>query len=160
ELPAGGLLGNATEALAGGDVVVDDHVEVRFEVGHGLPVERDDVFDVEHPADNDLVFSVESHAGDVAPVAHRIGHWLTPIRSRNSRTALTRYRSASFPGCGRWKVARAPCHSNVTEEPGPSTIRHPSETSSDSIRAHSILPLTGSDQMAFSVRRCLVFTLE
>ncbi len=76
---------------------------------------------------------------------------------KNSRTALIRYLNASFCGCGRWKWARTPFFSNVTEDPSPLMIRHPIAVNSDSIRDHSMAPSTGSVNIAVSVFRCLLF---
>jgi hypothetical protein len=61
-------------------------------------------------------------------------------------------------GWGRWKYARRPSFSNVTEEPLPSVTVHPAATSNASIRRHSIAPFNGSANTAISVLRCVLFT--
>ncbi len=90
ELATCGLLWRATKALAGCNVVVYGRVEVCLELRDRFTVERNDVVDVENSPDNDLVFGIEGHAGDIASVGHRVDHGLAPIRSNNCRTALTR----------------------------------------------------------------------
>jgi hypothetical protein len=73
--------------LAGCDVVINDSLEAGLKLGHGFAVKRNDVVDVQNPADDDLVFGIEEHAGGVAPVGHGVFHGLIPAFSRNSRTA-------------------------------------------------------------------------
>jgi putative component of membrane protein insertase Oxa1/YidC/SpoIIIJ protein YidD len=46
----------------------------------------------------------------------------------------------------------------VTEEPAPSTTLQPAAWSMDSMRAHSIFPLTGSANTFWRVLRCDPFT--
>ena len=90
ELAAGRLLRLASELRTCGNVGVNRHVKLSLELGHRHAVEGDDVVNIEHAANDDLVLCIEDHACRVSLVGHRVVHGLIPIRSRNSRAAITR----------------------------------------------------------------------
>ena len=121
-------------------------------------MKRDDVVNVQNAANNNLVFGIEDHACFVALVIHLIVQSVTPNCVRKSRTATTRYRSASLPGCGLCKVSFRPPFSNVTAEPLPSTTLQPTPLSIDSMRDHGMFPFTGSEKTLKSVFWWVLFT--
>ena len=153
------LVGFLPQLLAGRQVVVDGLVKGRLQFSHRGPVETDDVSHTREVADEQAVFGVELNAGAVALVSHA-AHGIAPIEIKKSRASRTRYRKASLRGWGRWKYARRPSFSKVTEEPLPSVTVHPAATNMASIRRHSSVPFNGSANTANSVLRCVLFTNE
>jgi len=142
---------------AGGKIMVNRLFEGCFRFFHGLAVEGNNISNARQAAKENTILGVKLNAGGIAFVSHGVLHGVTPISLRKSRAALTRYRKASLPGCGRWKAAFRPLCKMVILEPLPSMISQPAALNRASILRHSILPETGSAKTASKVFRWLRF---
>jgi hypothetical protein len=133
--------------------VLPAHIEVVFHgVDHrlfdfidGPPLERDYITNPDYFSVENVGVTVELNLTNIPIV---LQHGFTPAFDKNFLTETIAPLSASFCGCGRWKVAKMAFNMNRTREPLPSSRKAPRASKRASMSFQAIPALVGVSKIS------------